>query len=151
LPKGERIILTAMAQHPEGVTREQLSVLTGYRRSSRDAYLQRLKEKGLWEAQGEFLLAVNGAESILGADFTPLPVGRDLLDHWIRTLPIGERTMLEILARAYPDAVAREKLSELTQYQRSSRDAYLQRLKARRLIEAESGGRMRASAHLFER
>ena len=41
LPKGERACLIAMAQHPDGVTREQLTVLTGYKRSSRDAYIQR--------------------------------------------------------------------------------------------------------------
>ena len=40
---GEIKILTAVAQHPGGVTREQLSVLTGYKRSSRDTYLLRLK------------------------------------------------------------------------------------------------------------
>jgi hypothetical protein len=35
----------AVAQYPEGVTREQLSVLTGYKRSSRDTYVQRLRER----------------------------------------------------------------------------------------------------------
>jgi hypothetical protein len=44
---GERRILTAIAQHPDGVTREQLTVLTGYKRSSRDTYLQRLRAQAL--------------------------------------------------------------------------------------------------------
>ena len=46
LPVGEQSILRACIQFPDGVTREQLTVLTGYKRSSRDAYIQRLREKG---------------------------------------------------------------------------------------------------------
>ncbi len=50
LPKGERAVLIAAAQHPNGVTRQQLTVLTGYKRSSRDAYIQRLRERGYIDA-----------------------------------------------------------------------------------------------------
>src|SRR6185312_5032994 len=47
LPRGEHAILTAAAQYPDGVSREQLTVLTGYKRSSRDTYLQRLGQAAL--------------------------------------------------------------------------------------------------------
>ena len=46
LPRGERAILTVCAQYPQGAERDQITVLTGYKKSTRDAYLQRLREKG---------------------------------------------------------------------------------------------------------
>jgi len=46
LTKGERAILTVVCQYPNGASREQITVLTGYKRSSRDTYLQRLCNKG---------------------------------------------------------------------------------------------------------
>lgn len=52
LPKGERIMLTAIAQYPDGAERDQLSILTGYKRSSRDTYIQRLQSRRLVEAVG---------------------------------------------------------------------------------------------------
>ena len=48
----QRQVLIAVAQYPEGVEREQLSVLTGYKRSTRDAYLQRLGTRKLVESVG---------------------------------------------------------------------------------------------------
>lgn len=53
------------------------------------------------------------------------------------------------LIRAYPKAVEREALSEATEYKRSSRDTYLQRLMARRLVTSSGRGEVRASEELF--
>src|SRR5271154_3060174 len=57
--KGELRILAAIAQHKSGVTREQLTVLTGYKRSSRTTYLQRLRSEGWIEAHGTMLHATS--------------------------------------------------------------------------------------------
>lgn len=146
---GELAILTAAAQHIAGVTREQLSVLTGYKRSSRDTYLQRLKAAGLVEQLGELLIATDAGTRTLGPDFVPLPTGRALREHWLANLPEGERRILDLVCRAHPKAISRDRLSEKTGYKRSSRDTYLQRLGARRLIEAEGRGEVRASSTLF--
>lgn len=56
---------------------------------------------------------------------------------------------LSIGIAAYPQAVARDELSEKTGYKRSSRDTYLQRLGAKQLVDA-SRGEVRASDNLFE-
>jgi hypothetical protein len=141
LPKGEGLILMAIAQ--------QLTVLTGYKRSSRDTYLQRLREKGYIEAAGGGLVATSGGVAALGPDFEPLPTGADLRAYWLDRLPGGERRILEVLIAAWPDAVHRESLSEATGYKRSSRDTYVQRLRARKLIELEAG-LVRPSVRLFE-
>lgn len=150
LPIGEQKVLTACAQYQDGLRREQLTVLTQYKRSSRDAYIQRLKEKGLVEQQGDRILATDAGIDALGSSFTPLPTGEALRDHWFGILPQGERAILEVLVANYPKAVDREKLSEATGYQRSSRDAYLQRLSAKELVDIVGRGEVKASDNLFD-
>lgn len=150
LPKGERVVLVAIAQHAEGVTREQLTVLTGYKRSSRDTYLQRLRERGLIEASGDQVGATDDGIRALGDDYDPLPTGAALREHWLGRLPEGERKVLEAVCRAFPESVSREDLDEITGYKRSSRDTYIQRLSARRLVESVGRGEVRASAALFD-
>jgi len=147
---GERTVLTAVAQHQAGVTREQLTVLTGYKRSSRDTYLQRLRSGGLVDQQGDTILATDAGLAALGADFEPLPTGSALREYWRGRLPGGELRLYEVLIDAYPKAVDRDALSEATDYKRSSRDTYLQRLNARQLIELVGRGAVRASSQLFE-
>lgn len=148
LPKGETAVLSALIQFPAGLRREQLTVLTGYKRSSRDAYLQRLREKGLIDTAGDLITA--SAEGIAALpNAQPLPTGPELQAYWLERLPQGERAVLEQLIEAHPEALDKEVLSETTGYQRSSRDAYLQRLRAKELIEEPSRGMVKASGNLF--
>lgn len=152
LPKGEKAILTTIAQFDAqgAVTREQLTVMTGYKRSSRDTYIQRLREKGLVAETGEGLTATVEGVAALGSDFRPLPTGDKLREHWLQRLPQGEGAILEILIGAHPDSVDRESLSKSTGYQRSSRDTYLQRLGARMLVNSVGRGAVKASDILFD-
>lgn len=147
LPPGERAVLIAAAQF-DGVEREQLTILTGYKRSSRDAYIQRLREKGLVEANGSTITITDAGAAALPPDYEPLPTGTDLQAYWLGRLPEGERRILEALIQAYPDAVERTDLDESTGYKRSSRDAYLQRMKAKRLWDPAGSG-VRAAEILF--
>jgi hypothetical protein len=149
LGKGEHVTLTAIAQHAEGVGRDQLSVLTGYKRSTRNTYLQRLGAAGLIDQRGELIVATPSGIEWLGPGFEPLPQGEELRKHWLQRLPEGERRILEAVLQHYPESVDRELLSDSTGYTRSSRNTYLQRLGARRLIESSSGGQVRASSTLF--
>lgn len=147
LAKGERIVLTAVAQHQDGVTKNQLSILTGYKRSSRDTYLQRLRQSGYVMGRGDQLTATAEGLAALGADFEPLPTGDELQAYWLEQLPAGERICLEPILDAYPDEIGRDELG--VDYRRSSRDTYLQRLSARKLIETPQPGVVRASDTLF--
>ncbi|MDP2319588.1 MAG: hypothetical protein Q8O42_09660 [Acidobacteriota bacterium] len=147
--KGQLAVLAAIAQHDAGVTREQLTVLTGYKRSSRDTYLQHLSQRGLIEFTGANISATAAGFDVLGPDFERLPTGAALLEHWRRELPQGERVILDAVVPAYPHAVTRDALSESTGYKRSSRDTYIQKLAARKLVEADSRG-VTASALLFD-
>jgi hypothetical protein len=139
--------LIAAAQF-DGVEREQLTVLTGYKRSSRDAYIQRLKERGFVSVSGATVSITPEGEAALPDDYEPLPTGADLRAYWLGRLPEGERRILEVLIDAYPDSIDRASLDTATGYKRSSRDAYLQRMKAKRLWEAD-GSLVRAGKELF--
>lgn len=148
LPPGELATLTACIQFPDGLRREQLTVLTQYKRSSRDAYIQRLREKGLVETNGDTVKATSaGVEALPDAE--PLPTGEDLQQHWLAKLPEGERKILQMLIEAYPRTVDRETLTQETGYARSSRDAYLQRMRAKQLWTEPSRGQVLASEDLF--
>ena len=148
LGKGERKILTAIAQHGAGVSREQLTVLTGYKRSSRDTYLQRLRQSGLIE-DGDAITATDEGVTALGANFEVLPTGDALLIWWLDRLPAGEAKLLGELVKVYPDSISRDELTELTGYKRSSRDTYLQRLNSRKLIDVR-GSNIGAAEILFD-
>lgn len=148
LPKGEKLILIAVAQYPDGADREQLSILTGYKRSTRDKYIQRLAEKQFVDVSSAIRTTDAGVEA-LGSDYEPLPTGKDLQVYWIGRLPVGERAVLQVLIDAHPHGVSRDTITEKTEYKRSTRDKYIQRLDARKLIDASRSGEVRAAEGLF--
>lgn len=134
LPKGERIVLTAIAQ-AKVASREQVTVMTGYKRSTRDAYIQRLGEKNFVAAQGDGITATIEGIAALG-DFQPLPIGRALLDYHLQRLPSGEALCLSAIVDG---ATTRESVGAMTEFKRSTRDAYIQRLATRKLIVVNGG------------
>jgi ribosomal protein L27 len=146
IPQGEKKILAALIQYPQGLERNQLTVLTGYKRSSRDSYIQRLGQKGYVEIGAKITATADGIAAL--PDYEPLPTGYDLQTYWQQRLPAGEWAILEQLLDAYPNAVDRDTLSDKTGYKRSSRDSYIQRLGARQLVTSNSNG-VTASATLF--
>lgn len=146
-PEGERKILSAIIQHG-GVTREQLTVLVGYKKSSRDSYIKRLAAKGFVAQDNGGLVIATTAGLDAMPEVDPLPVGKALRDHWLRELPEGERVILEQLIRAYPAEVTRDELGESAGYKKSSRDSYIKRLGARALVASGRTG-VRASDTLF--
>lgn len=148
LPTGERKILSALIQFPDGLRREQLTVLTTFKRSTRDAYIQRLREKDLVMAEGELVHATERGIATL-PEAEPLPTGEALQQYWLAKLPEGERRILEILLAAYPEAMDREMISEQTDFKRSTRDAYLQRMSAKMLFTEPTRGQVRAADQLF--
>jgi hypothetical protein len=149
LPKGEATVLRAVAGYPEGCGKKELITLTGYTRRTRDSYLQRLSEKGLVQVAGTSVIATAAGIAALGSDFEPLPVGDALLQYWRGQLPEGERRVLEVAVAAYPETIPKPAIDEATGYTRRTRDSYLQRLGAKRLVEADRDG-VKASDLLFD-
>lgn len=145
---GERKVLAACAQYGE-VDRTQLTVLTGYKRRTRDTYLQRLRAKNLIEEQAGRIRATQVGVAELGDDFERLPDGDALRAHWLERLPQGEREVLRVVtAGGIGVCVSRDEISRQTGYKRRTRDTYVQRLSARKLVTAERDG-IRPSPELF--
>jgi cytochrome c556 len=148
LPKGERAILAVAASSVNGATRVKMTVVTGYKRSSRDTYIQRLRERGFLTEQDGRLHASDAGIDALGDDFEGVMRGDELRKHVLSTLPTGESTILAHAIASYPNSVSRDSLSEVTGYKRSSRDTYIQRLSGRELVDTTRDG-VKASEDLF--
>jgi hypothetical protein len=149
LPVGETAVLRALIQYPDGLHKKQLTVLTGYKRSTRDAYIARLRDKGYVTDSGEKVWASDiGVRAMPDAE--PLPTGEALRDFWLDRLPEGERAILLALIESHPVDVNRDQLSESTGYKRSTRDAYLSRLAAKELVKDIGRGIVKVSDTLFE-
>lgn len=149
LPIGEHKILTACAQYPDGLKRKQISILANFRRSTRDAYIARLQNRGAVEVREKRVFATDTGYELLGINFRPLPTGQELIDYWMLNLPMGERAIFDILVSSYPNDVERDYLTSETGYRRSTRDAYITRLAAKELIIATAPGMVKASDNLL--
>jgi hypothetical protein len=151
LPGGERKILTALAQYPEGRTKVQVAILTGYAHSGGGFgnYLGSLRSKGFVAGSQDHLRITEEGAAVLG-DFTPLPTGTALLEHWRRQLGKAERAALDVLAKAYPGSVGKETLAELAGYNAGGGGFgnALSRLRTLELIQGR--GELKASDALFD-
>ena len=136
LAKGELKVLTAIAQHRDGVTRAQLTLLTGYRETSLRTYLGKLFAKGsLQMAPGGFLGASPEGVALLGPNFERLPTGGALRAYWLEKLPAGETKVLAAVVERYPVGIERAELMAKTGYRETSLRTYLGKLRARRLVQ----------------
>lgn len=148
LPRGEVLVLTALLQHPDGVTREQLSALTGYKRATRDAYVYRLITRGYAQADGTRIRCTPAGSNALPS-IEPLPTGKALQDWWLQRLPAGEAATLQQVISRHPDGCSREEIGEALGYKRATRDAYIYRLIVRKLI-MKSGGLLHLASALID-
>lgn len=146
---GMRRLLIAIVEHGP-CTKEQLSVLTGYKRSSRGSHTSRLNVAGLIirDEDGSWIATDSGRIAVAG-ETAKLPTGRALRDYWQNRLSGGEAKVFELAVRAYPHGITRDAITEATGYQRSSRDSFISRLTARKLLNRQ-GKQVVASRHLFE-
>lgn len=146
LPAGEARVLTAILQHPEGVTRDQLSILVGLKRTTRDLYLQHLVRDGLVSKVGETFTPTAAARGALPS-FQPLPTGSDLANYWLDKLPGGEARLFRAVYHA-GEGLTRDEAGAAVNLKRTTRDLYVQHLIARRLVE-QRDGRLFAAAELY--
>lgn len=146
LPKGEATVLRACIMQPEPVSREALTVMTGYLKSTRDEYINRLRNRGFVHLSAAGIEPTDAGREAM-PDAEPLPTGEKLREFWLQKLPQGERKLLELLIRIHPEAIARDGLDEAG-YKKSSRNEYLNRLRNRKLLVEQSDG-VRASDNLF--
>lgn len=136
LGKGERTILTAIAQRPTGATHAGIAVLTGYKETSRRTYLQRLTAAGFVRQEGDrFNATSEGVVALGGVDI--LPTGPKLIDYWLERLGEGESTVFHAVVAAGNIPIS--ELQDRTGYKETSVRTYVQRLAARELVNNERG------------
>jgi uncharacterized protein DUF87 len=151
LNTGQRAILLAIAQS-DPASRSQITVLTGYRQTSRNEYIKILRAKGLIEERGEDrIYATQAGMAELGDSYEPLPIGGAALrEYWLDRLSGGEREIFAFVLRYNGEAVDREEIGAGVAYKSTSRNEYIKKLQARKLLERGSGP-VRPAAMLFDR
>ena len=149
LPEGEALILGAIIQFQDrGLSPEQISVLTTYKRATRDKYLSFLIKKGLVSKNGSRMIFPTDEGIKIMPHIQALPTGQELQRYWLDNLPIGEKKILEICLEIYPQWIEKSNIDSATGQARATRDKYIGFLRAKYLIEDQSGS-IRAHADLF--
>jgi hypothetical protein len=150
MSKAERLILTALAQYPQGRTKAQVAILCEYAVNGGgfNNALGSLRSKDHIE-RGEPLMITQSGVTALGS-FHPLPHGDALLRHWLEKLGKAERLILEHLATIYPKDSTKEQLGAATNYEPAGGgfNNALGRLRALELI-SPAGRPLKASDDLF--
>lgn len=140
LGKCERSVLTVLAQHGTR-TNVQIAILSGYSHSSggfRNA-LSSLRSAGHIVGGGERIEITATGRKALG-HVEPLPRGRALLEYWMANAGGKcERAILDVLASAYPRAVAKDVVAERAGYQATS-GGFRNSLSRLRTLQLMSGG-----------
>jgi hypothetical protein len=147
LGKGERTVLTVLAQWPEGRTHSELAFLAGYssRASTLGVILAKLRRVGYVAPDQPIRLTPEGAAAVGG--YEELPTGAGLLDHWLRhpRMGEGERKVLRVLIDVYPEALSHDELCEATGYSPGASTIGVILAKLRKLGLVEKGQRRVAS------
>jgi hypothetical protein len=117
LSKAQRAILTVLAQFPDGRTKRQLGMLTGYsaKGGGFNNALSSLRSAGLID-RGEPIAATAGGIGALGDNWEPLPEGPELAAHWIGQLSKAEGLVLQALLDVWPSSMAKAEVAERTGY-----------------------------------
>lgn len=147
-----RAMLTALAQHPDGLSKGQILVHTGYRSSGPvSKCFAELGREGWVEARGGNLAITRAGLDALG-DYEPLPTGADLRDYLLHGDKVStmEKAMLRCLFGAYPDAIAKGQILEQAGYASSGPvSKAFARLVALGYAVQSGRGELRASEDLF--
>ena len=150
LGKAERLILTALAQYPDGRTKNQAAILAGYAANGggfKNA-LSSLRTSGHITGSGGHLKITDGGLEALGS-YDLLPTGPALLDHWFGQIGKAEREILRSLAGVYPEALPKDALAASAGYEANG-GGFKNALSRLRTLELISGSaELKASDDLF--
>lgn len=152
LPAMHRAMLIALAQHPDGLTKKQIHVHTGYASSgSTSAAFADLAREGWAGADGNRLRITAAGLTALG-DFEPLPIG-DELRKWLLTgdkLSTMEKALLERITAVYPEAIAKGEILQQAKYSSSgSTSAAFAKLVAYNYAIPHGSSMLKAAEELF--
>lgn len=117
LGKAQRAVLGVLAQFPEGRTKIQLALLSGYsvKSSGYGNTLGALRTAGLINRGSPIQITPEGMIAI-GDDWEPLPAGEAFIDRWMTQLGKAERAILRYLLDSYPEPRSKDEVSAATGY-----------------------------------
>lgn len=147
-----RKILTALAQHPAGLSKGQILVHTGYRSSGPvSACFAELARNGWIDASG--LVTITRAGLAALGTYEPLPVGDELRESLLngnsRLKPM-EKKLLRVVCEAYPDSIGKGRVLEQTTYASSGPvSAAFAHLVALGYCQKDGRGALKAARELF--
>ena len=152
IPAGPHKMLKVLAMINEPVTKERLSMLSGYSITSSTfgIYIGKLKELGYAESSGNELSITDAGFKAVG-HYDKLPSDSDsLISFWINKIPAGPGKMFSVLASHYPKQISREQLSEESGYSMTSSTfgIYIGKLKNLKLI-TDSNKLLKAADELY--
>lgn len=152
IPKAVRRVLTALAQYPEGRTKNQVAILSGYAINGGgfNNALSSARTSG-WITRDEPMRITPEGLAALGP-FDPLPSGRELLAHWYGQLDKAPRKVLEALVEVYPRTLTKAQVANRAGYEPEGGgfNNALSRLRTLELIHGARGGELKASDDFFQ-
>jgi len=153
LSKCASAILTVLLSYPEGRTRSQAALLSGYSVTSSTFGngLTELSKNNAIIRSGDTLTAIPEARALL-KNFEPLPKGEALRNLWVNKLSGAAGKIFSYLLTRFPEFATRQEISDATGYSVNSSTFgnALTALRAPDLMEQDRELRIRASATLFE-
>lgn len=151
LSKAERLILTALAQYPQGRTKTQVAMLADYAHNGGgfNNAISALRSKGLIIGRGDALQATAEGLGTLGP-FDALPTGPELREHWQAREGKAARNILQALFEVYPNGLDKATLATRAGYEANGGgfNNMLSRLRTLELITR--GVEIRASEDFFQ-
>jgi hypothetical protein len=151
--RAERMVLAVLAQFPQGRTKKQVAIQSGYaqRGGGFNGALSRLRTLGLIEGSDPLQITDEGLAAIEG-QWEPVPTGAALLDHWLRQFNrAAERSVLQVVHAAYPEALTKEEIAERAGYEAAGGgfNGALSKNRTLGLVVKEGDG-FRASEEFFD-
>lgn len=150
LSKAERLVLTVLAQYPQGRSRSQVAILTRYAQNGGgfNNALSSLRSKGCIVGSSDLLKITDAGEATIGP-VPELPTGQELLEQWLGQLSKAEKSALAALAEAYPHALTKDELARRAGYEANG-GGFNNALSRLRTLELITGrGEIRASEVFF--
>jgi len=152
IPAGPHKMLKVLAMIGEPITKERLSMLSGYSITSSTfgIYIGKLKEAGYAQSEGSNLSITDEGLNAVGS-YEQLPTDSEsLISFWTGKIPAGPAKMFNILTTHYPKAISKEQLSEESGYSMTSSTfgIYIGKLKTLRLV-VDNNKMLKAADELY--
>lgn len=145
-----RSILTALAQHPKGLTKAQILLFAGYAASGKvSAEFAELSREGFIDASSP-IVTITGLGLIHLGDFDPLPTGAELRSKLIGESSAMEAAILGALFDSYPEPLQKSEILKRAGYAASGKvSAAFARIVRMSYAEPTGPSLLRASEELF--